>query len=89
MDGRVGNPLTGVAPRFTSETVAVLADAREVRLAVQVDRLTAERLHKERACREMNDSRSFRVSGVELHAASIPHEADDREWPGGLAERRQ
>ena len=29
----------------------------------------------------MNDSRSFGVSGVELHAASIPYEADDKKAP--------
>jgi hypothetical protein len=87
-DGRGGNPLIGVAPGFTSEAVAVLADDRDVRLAVQVDGFTAECLHKERARREMNDSRSFGVSGVELHAGSIPYEADDREGPGAVGRRR-
>ena len=32
-DGRLGNPLTGVAASFTSEAVAVLADDRGVRLS--------------------------------------------------------
>ena len=43
-DGRLGNPLTGVAPSFTPEVVAALTDDRDVRLAVEVDRHTAERL---------------------------------------------
>ena len=62
---------------LTSEAIAVLADDRDVRLAVQVDALTAERLHKERVRGEMNDSRSLGVSDVELHAASIAYEPDD------------
>ena len=76
-DGRLGNPVTRVAASFTSDAEAVLADDRDVRLAVQADRLTAERLDKERARREVNDSRSFVMSGVELHAASIQYEPDD------------
>ena len=51
-NGRVGNPLTGVAPGFTSEAVAVLADDRDVRLAVQVDGFTASASRRnERAVR--------------------------------------
>ena len=87
-DGRAADPLTGVAVSFASEAVAVLADDRDVRLAVQVDGLTAERLHKERVRREMNDSRSFGVSRVELHVASIAYAPDDREGPGAVDRRR-
>jgi hypothetical protein len=42
--------------------------------------------------REMNDSRSFGVSGVELHAASISYGPDDREGgfgPGSTVTGRQ
>ena len=48
------------------------------------DSLTAQRLHKKRARRQMNDSRSFDVSSVELHAESIPYKADDGEGAGGV-----
>ena len=82
---RLGNPVTRVAASFTSDAEAV-ADDGDIRLAVQADRLTAERLDKERAHREMNDSRSFVMSSVELHAASIQYEPDDT-GPGRLAER--
>jgi hypothetical protein len=79
-----GNPLTGVAPSFTSEAVAVLADDRDVRLAVQAEGFTAKRLHKERAGREMNDSRSFGVSSVELHAGQHPERGGRHKGPGAV-----
>ncbi len=88
-DDRLGDPFTGVAASFTSEAVAVLADDRDVRLGVQVGELTAKRFDKERARREMNDSRPFGVSSVELHAASIPYRPDDGEGPGAVCRRRQ
>ena len=89
-DGRLGNPRTGVAPSFTPELVAFLADDRDVRLAIQASGLSAERLDKERARCEMNDSRSLDVPGVELHTGSIPYDADDSRplTPEGPPRRR-
>jgi hypothetical protein len=84
-DGRAADPLIGVAVGFASEAVAVLADDRDVRLAVQVNCLAAERLRKERVRREMNDSRSLGVSGVELHGASISYGPDDKRGRGRWA----